>query len=139
VPVPHSNRPLRLWPVSGHAIPVLGLLLLVAGTPQDSCSFTAGPNGLCASLRIGPQDTVFRAGDTFRVRINASGCAGAAVCPCADTAMVGAQWKSDAPEVASVDQAGLVTGHRQGNANIVLYPTSTVGWTRTVIHVTVIP
>lgn len=130
-------HPTRLAPTK--AVPRLGLLFLLFVAPREGCTFSIGPNGLCASFRVDPQDEVLRVGDTFRVRINADGCTAAATCACADSALIGAQWRSDAPETASVDSAGVVTGRRQGRADIIILPASTTSWRQTRVHVTVVP
>ena len=127
-------RPARRYPAQ--LIGLCALLLLVV--PREGCSFTAGPNGLCAVLRVGPQDTVLSVGETFHVRINA-GCPAGAACPCADSALVDARWRSDAPETATVDSTGLVTARRPGSADIVILPGAPASWRATRVHVTVAP
>lgn len=99
---------------------------------------SAGPNGLCASFRVEPEDTRVRVGDTFRVQINPDGCTAAAGCGCAATALAGAMWRSGNPAAATVDSTGLVVARGAGAATIVVTPAGG-SWSRTRVHVTVIP
>lgn len=116
-----------------------GLLFLIIAARDESCSFSAGPNGLCATLRLGSQDTVIRVGDAFRVRINADGCSGAAGCPCVESAAASATWRSENSQTATVDSTGLVRGRQPGTADIVIAPAPGTTWDRTRVQVTVVP
>jgi len=132
-----SSLRLSIRPSSRLAAGVL-LLLLVAAR-GEGCSFSIGPNGLCAALRLDPEDKVIRVGESFRVRINAGGCTAATGCPCADSAAATAQWRSDNPETATVDSTGVVRGRRPGSVDIHLAPAAADHWLRTRMHVTVVP
>jgi hypothetical protein len=90
-------------------------------------------------LRLDPKDMVLRVGETFRVQVNADGCTAGAGCPCADSALAGVRWRSEAPETASVDSAGVVRGRRPGTVDIVIVPTPAAVWQRARVHVTVVP
>jgi uncharacterized protein YjdB len=116
---------------------VAGLVLLLAAR-GEGCSFSVGPNGLCASFRVNPEDTRVRVGDTFRVRINPDGCTAATGCGCGDPALEGASWTSGNPAAATVDSTGLVVARGAGVATIVLTPVGG-SWSGTRVHVTVIP
>jgi hypothetical protein len=115
------------------------LLLLLVAARGEGCSFSIGPNGLCAALRLDPENKVIRVGETFRVRINASGCTAATGCPCVDSATATARWRSDSPGTASVDSIGVVRGRQPGNVDIHVAPVAGDHWLRTRVHVTVTP
>jgi len=124
------HRPLR-------PLRVAGLVLLLAAR-EEGCSFSAGPNGLCASFRVDPEDTRVRVGDTFRVQINPDGCTAVTGCGCGDPALAGALWTSGNPAAATVDSTGLVVARGAGVATIMLTPAGG-SWTRTRVQVTVVP
>ena len=129
--VPH--RPFRRSVSAG----VIFLLLVAAR--GDECAFSIGPNGLCASLRLEPSDRTLRVGESFRIRINADACTSAMGCPCADSAAANARWRSDHPETASVDAAGVVRARLPGAASIMIVPEHDRSWRRTRVRVTVLP
>lgn len=114
------------------------LLLLLLAARGDGCGFSLDQRGLCAHLRIGPEDHQLRVGSTFRVQVNADGCSSATGCPCQDGALDQARWTSGDPAVASVDSSGLVLGRAPGTALISVTP-ATGEWSRTRIQVTVTP
>ena len=124
------HRPLRPFRVAS--------LVLLLAAREEGCSFSAGPNGLCASFRVNPEDTRVRVGDTFRVRINPDGCTAATGCGCGDPALAGASWTSGNPAAATVDSTGLVVARGAGVTTIVLTPAGG-SWSGTRVHVTVIP
>jgi hypothetical protein len=125
---------------SPHQLLLVALLLLTIATAKgESCAFSIGPNGLCATLRLDPEAKVLRVGEAFWVRINVDGCSTSVGCPCADSALRTAQWRSEAPEIAVVDSTGRVVGRRPGSAAIVITPAAESSWRRTRVHVTVVP
>jgi len=134
-------------PVSLHRVPFLPsrrsatglLLLLLVAARGEGCNFSIGPNGLCAALRLDPENKVIRVGETFRVQINASGCTAATGCPCVDSATATARWRSDGPATATVDSIGLVRGRQPGTVDIHVAPAPGDHWLRTRVHVTVVP
>jgi hypothetical protein len=127
------NRPF------GRSVSAGLLLLLLIGARGDGCTFSIGPNGLCASLRLEPSDRTLRVGEGFRVRINADGCTSAVACPCAESAAVNAAWRSDRPETATVDATGFVLAQLPGTTDIVIVPEPGRPWRRTRVRVTVLP
>jgi Bacterial Ig-like domain (group 2) len=138
MPGPH---PVRLPVARRRPIPAgaLALALLLLAAPNRGCSFSIGPNGLCAGLRLDPARSVLRVGQGLRVTINADACSASAGCPCADSALDGARWSSAAPATATVDGTGYVVARRPGTTTIVLVPRSSAAWHRTRIAVTVVP
>ena len=124
-----SLRPLLLW----------GMLICSLGAgPDSACNLTAGPNGLCANLRLEPDNAVLNVGQSLVIRINAGGCTSASDCPCAQSALVNARWKSVAPAIAQVDSAGVVAGMTPGTAVIVFTPAAGSGMDPQTIQVTVV-
>ena len=122
-------RPLLLW----------GMLICSLGAgPDSSCNLTAGPNGLCANIRLEPDNAVLNVGQSLVIRINAGSCSSAGPCPCAQSALVNARWKSDAPAIAPVDSAGVVAGMKPGTAVIVFTPAAGTGIDPQTLHVTVV-
>jgi len=116
---------------------LLASLLLLTGARGDSCNFTIGPNGLCAALRLDPEEQELRVGDGFRVQINADGCSTTTGCACADSALASARWQSANAAIATVDQNGAVTGRAPGSTDIILSGASG-SWERSRIRVTVV-
>lgn len=116
-----------------------GMLICSLGAgPDSSCNLTAGPNGFCANIHLEPDNAVLNVGQSLLIRINAGGCTSATDCPCAQSALVNARWKSDAPAVAQVDSSGVVAGVKPGTAVIVFTPAAGSGMDPQTIQVTVV-
>ena len=128
---------MRLLPFKSHTrrLALVSLALLM-GARGDSCTMSIGPNGLCASLRLDPENSTVRVNDTFRIQINADGCSSTTGCACGSDATANARWTSNDSAVATVDSTGLVTARHPGSTVIEVSPRSG-SWTRTRIHVTV--
>ena len=116
---------------------LLSSLLLLVGARGEGCNFTIGPNGLCATLRLDPEERELRVGDGFRVRINADGCSATTGCACADSAMASARWQSANAAIATVDGNGMVTARTPGSTDIILTGASGT-WQRSRIRVIVV-
>lgn len=116
----------------------MAALVLLLAAREDSCAVSLGPDGLCASLRVNPESTRVRVGQSFRVEINADGCTAATGCACTVTAMTDAMWTSDDPMTAVVDSTGLVLGRSPGSTVIRLMAGGGA-WRHTRVQVTVIP
>jgi uncharacterized protein YjdB len=104
--MPQPPRPLR----------TLALLLLLAAR-DETCAITAGPNGLCAAVRLEPSSASIDVDETLQIRVNGGVCLES--CPCETESTEDVRWISDAPLIASTDAAGRVTGHRPGTATII--------------------
>jgi uncharacterized protein YjdB len=103
--MPQSPRPVR----------TLALLLLLAAR-DETCAITAGPNGLCAAIRLEPSNASIDVDETLQIRINGGACLES--CPCDTEPAENVRWTSDAPLIASTDAGGRVTGHHPGTATI---------------------
>jgi len=112
---------------------------LLLGARNDGCSFSLGPNGLCARLRLGTDRSTLRVGEQLRIEVNADGCTSAAGCPCLDQALAASRWRSAIPATAQVSADGVVRGLKPGVTDILLLPGPDAAWPRVATRITVIP
>jgi hypothetical protein len=100
--------------------PHLMACLLLAGAARTSdCSFTSGPNGLCATFRLEPSRATLQSGDSLRIRVNGGiDCTTNLDCVDCTNRPRHFRWRSSAPEIVSVDSAGLIRGVHAGAAEI---------------------
>jgi hypothetical protein len=100
-----------------------GLVTLSLGAPgDDSCTMSAGGDGLCIGLSLGPRDPMLRVGESLQILVNAGGCTAADECSCATTVAENSRWRSADPKTATVDAAGVVTVIGPGKALVQLVP-----------------
>ncbi len=114
------------------------LMTVSLGAPgDDSCTMSAGGNGLCIGLALGPSDPVLHVGESLQILVNADGCTAAGGCSCAETVAENSRWRSADPKTATVDAAGVVTAIGPGKAVVELVPAD--GGVPLSVVVTVVP
>lgn len=94
----------------------LALLFLLAAR-DETCAISAGPDGLCAAIRLESSNASIDVDETLQIMVNGGACLESCLCDTDSTEDV--RWTSDAPLIASTDAAGRVTGHRPGTATII--------------------
>lgn len=115
-----------------------GLTTVSLGAPgDDSCTMSAGGNGLCVGLALGPSAPVLQIGESLQILVNAGGCTAADACACAETVAENSRWRSADPKTATVDGTGVVTATGPGKAVVELVPAD--GGAPLSIVVTVVP
>ena len=103
---------------------LLAALLLAGAAPGSDCSFSTGPNGVCAAVRLEPDRTELRSGTTVQIAVNGLECSGTMECVDCNGRRRRFRWRSSAPEVAAVNAAGLLEARGAGTAEITLEPES---------------
>ncbi len=117
---------------------LFGVLSLSLGAPgDDSCTMSAGGDGICIGLALGPSAPVLHVGESLQILVNAGSCTAAGGCACAETVVENSRWRSTDPKTATVDAAGVVTAIGPGKAVVELVPAD--GGVPLSVVVTVVP